>query len=96
MPDLSFFPDPNVDRVLGVVMELAGEVYVLRERLRMVETLLDEKGYVSRADLADLERRQAEPAARLTRLAERDAFIERVLTPMTDVADSPAPEFEPA
>jgi hypothetical protein len=96
MADLNFFPDPNVDRVLGVVMELAGEVYVLRERLRMVETLLDEKGCISRADLADFERRQAAPAERSARLAERDAFIERILTPMTDVADSPAPEFEPA
>jgi hypothetical protein len=95
MPELSFFPDPHVDRVLGVVMELAGEVYVLRERIRMVETLLDRKGYVSRADLADLER-QATTEERSALAVERDAFVERILTPMTDLADSPAPEFEPA
>ena len=46
MPDLTFFPDPNVDRVLGVVMELAAEVYALRERLHTVERLLERAGAV--------------------------------------------------
>jgi hypothetical protein len=44
MPDLTFFPDPNVDRVLGVVMELAGEVYALRERVNTLEILLTQYG----------------------------------------------------
>ena len=41
MPDLTFFPDPNVDRVLGVVMKLAAEVYMLRDRLSTVERVLE-------------------------------------------------------
>jgi hypothetical protein len=93
VPDLTFFPDPNVDRVLGVVMELAGEVYVLRARLRALERQLEANGCLSRADL---EATQPTPEERAAHLAERDAFIVRILAPMTDAADSPTPEFQPA
>ena len=93
MPDLSFFPDPNVDRVLGVVMELAAEVYVLRDRLNTVERVLERGGTLIRADL---ESYQPTPAERAQRLAERDALIARILAPMTAESDSPAPPFEPA
>ncbi len=93
MSDLTFFPDPNVDRVLGVVMELAGEVYVLRDRLRRLETLLEERGSLTRADLDAF---QPSAKQRSAWLAERDAFIARVLAPMAAEADSPAPAFEPA
>jgi hypothetical protein len=93
MPDLESFPDPNVDRVLGVVMELAGEVYALRERLGTVERLLAEHGVV----LADeLERYQPPADERAARLEARDAFVAHLLAPMTYEADSPAPPFEPA
>ncbi len=93
MPDLTFFPDPNVDRVLGVVMELAGEVYVLRDRLRTVEKLLEERGTLSRADIDAYE-----PSAdeRAQRLADRDDFIQRIVAPLTSQADSPAPAYQPA
>lgn len=93
MSDLTFFPDPNVDRVLGVVMELAGEIYVLRDRLRTLEMLLEQHGALSRAHL---DAYQLSAEERSTRLAERDAFIQRILIPMTAEADSPAPTFEPA
>ena len=91
MPDLTFFADKSVDRVLGVVMELAGEVYVLRDRLRTIEQVLDRKGYLTRADLEESE---ASGDDRAQRLVERDAFIERILAPMTYEADSPSPPFE--
>jgi hypothetical protein len=93
VPDLTFFPDPNADRVLGVVMELAGELWVLRGRVRTIETLLDRRGSLTRADLAELQPDATELAART---AERDAFIERILAPMTYEADSPSPPYEPA
>ena len=91
MPDLTFFPDPNVDRVLGVVMELAAEVYVLRDRLHTVERLLQHS-----LDLAELEGYEPTEAERAQRLAERDALIARILAPMHVEFDSPAPPFEPA
>jgi hypothetical protein len=93
VPDLSFFPDPNVDRVLGVVMELAAEVYVLRDRLSTVERVLERGGSLVRADLESYE---PTPQERAQRLAERDALIARILAPMTAESDSPAPPFEPA
>ncbi|MBV9601986.1 MAG: hypothetical protein JOZ87_34720 [Chloroflexi bacterium] len=93
MPDLTFFPDPNVDRVLGVVMELAAEVYVLRERLNTVERVLERGGALVRADLDSYQPTSEE---HVRRLAERDALIARILAPMTAESDSPAPPFEPA
>jgi len=93
VPDLTFFPDPNVDRVLGVVMELAAEVYVLRDRLSTVERVLEREGTLVRADL---ESYQPAPEERAQRLAERNALIARILAPMTAESDSPAPPFEPA
>jgi hypothetical protein len=93
MADLTFFEDPAVDRVLGIIMELAAEVYVLRERLRTVEALLDERGTISRADL---EAYQPSPDERAARLKERDAFVARIMAPVTHEADSPAPTFQPA
>ena len=73
MPDLTFFKDPAMDRVLGVVMELAEEVYTLRQRVRALEG-------------------GAAEAASGT--ADRDAFIARILLPLTYEIASPAPEFE--
>ena len=71
MADLTFFRDPAVDRVLGVVMELAEEVYALRARLGALEGAAPEAGTEA-----------------------RDAFVARVLVPLTYEAESPAPEFE--
>jgi hypothetical protein len=93
VPDLSFYPDPNVDRVLGVVMELAAEVWVLRDRLTAMEQLLDRAGVLATADLESYAPTEAE---RTKRLAERDALIARILAPMTAQSDSPAPPFQPA
>jgi len=71
MPDLTFFKDPAMDRVFGVVMELAEEVYTLRQRLRTLEGGVAEPG-----------------------TADRDAFIARILLPLTYEIASPEPEFE--
>lgn len=70
MPDLMFFRDPAMDRVLGVVLELAEEVYTLRQKVRALE------------------------GAPGGGTESRDAFIERILVPLTYEADSPAPAFE--
>ena len=46
-----YFDDPAIDRTLSIVMAIAGEVSVLRERLDTVERLLDAKGAITRADI---------------------------------------------
>lgn len=48
-----YFEDPAVDRLTSILMAVAGEVAVLRERLDTVERLLEAKGSVSRADIED-------------------------------------------
>jgi hypothetical protein len=93
VPDLTFFRDPTVDRMLGVVMELAAEVYVLRDRLHTVEQLLQRSGAL---DLTELERYEPTDTERAQRLAERDALIARILAPMHAEFESPAPPFQPA
>jgi len=46
-----YFEDPAIDRVLSILLAVAGEVSVLRERIDTVERLLDTKGAISRADI---------------------------------------------
>lgn len=46
-----YFEDPAVDRLTSILMAVAGEVAVLRERLDTVERLLEDKGSITRADI---------------------------------------------
>ncbi len=47
----AYFDEPAVDRLLSMVLALAGEVAVLKERHDTVERLLDAHGVVRRADI---------------------------------------------
>lgn len=51
----SYFDDPAMDRMLSILMAVAGEVSVLRERLDTVERLLEEKGSIRREDIESYE-----------------------------------------
>lgn len=66
-----FAPDPNVDRLTAMVMALAGEVWVLRERLDSLERVTGQsaavEGYI------------ADDAVAAQREADRAAFLDRVL-----------------
>ena len=72
LAEQTFFEDPALDRAFGVVMALATEVYVLRNRQRALERLLVEAGTLDRAALdgepSDEERRaEADDRAAFTR-----------------------------
>lgn len=71
----TFFDDPALDRAFGVVMALATEVYVLRNRMRALERVLDKKGVLEGSDL------DAEPsdAERLAEAEDRAAFVEGLM-----------------
>ncbi len=75
-PEQTFFADPALDRVLGVVMALAAEVYVLRDRQGALERQLVERGAL------DLARLDAEPTAAETAAmkADRDAFVAHLMS----------------
>ena len=74
-PEQTFFEDPALDRAFGVVMALATEVYVLRDRVRAMETQLSDAGVLDKAAL------DAEPAPdeRAAVAADRDAFVRHLM-----------------
>ena len=71
-----YFDDPAIDRTLSIVMAIAGEVAVMRERLDTIERLLDAQGSVSRAEIeAFVPDREAATARGLL----HKAYIARIL-----------------
>jgi len=71
-----FFEDPNIDKVIGMVMGLAGEVSVMHDRQDTVERLLEEKGLLSRAEI---ERYKVTPKVAAERAEWRERFLSEVL-----------------
>src|SRR6185295_11583826 len=72
----SFFADPQIDKLMAIVMALAGEVSVLRERLDTVERLAESKGLFSRQEIEAY--RPTELAAE-EREQWRSQYIARIL-----------------
>ena len=71
-----FFEDPSVDRVIAMVMGLAGEVAVLHDRLDTLERLVEQQGGVKRTAI-DAYKPSAAVAAE--RAAWREGFLSEVL-----------------
>ena len=46
-----FFDNPDVDKLLAMLMGLAGEVSVMRDRMDTIERLAAERGLFSEADI---------------------------------------------
>ena len=69
------FEDPAMDILLGIVVSLANEVYVLRDRLRIIEKMLEAKGTISRADV---EAYKPTPDEEEEIRKDNDAFIARL------------------
>lgn len=77
-PEQVFFDDPAIDRAFGVVMALATEVYVLRDRVSAMERQLDGKGVLARAELD----REPTPDEVLAGEADRTAFVAGLMEPL--------------
>lgn len=71
-----FLGDPNDERTLSILLAVAGEVSVLKERLDTVERLLDAKGTISRADI---ESYQAEGDAAYQRALMTKEYLARIM-----------------
>ena len=87
-----FAAEPAADRLLTMVMSLAGEVSVLRERLDTIECLATDKGLMTAAEIeayepsiADQERREA----------WRQNFLDRLFQVLTDEVNEAAPAAGP-
>jgi len=71
-PEQTFFDDPALDRAFGVVMALAQEVWVLRDRVRAMEAQLAGHGVLQ------IEKLNEEPGGD-ERAAEREAFVAHLM-----------------
>jgi hypothetical protein len=71
-----YFTDPATDKLLQMVVTLAGEVSVLRDRLDLVERLATE---TSTFDKANLETMHLTADATAERSTSRADFVARVL-----------------
>ncbi len=78
-----FLGDPMLDRIMKVVVSLARELYVAKDRINVLEKVLQDKGTFGAGEVdyyeADSEQSKAW-------LAARDAYIARVLGPLIDDA----------
>jgi len=84
IPEQTFFPDPALDRAFGVVMALATEVWVLRDRLGALEAQLAGRALVDRDALS---REPADDAVR----EEREAFVAHLLQNLLGVQQAKGP-----
>jgi len=73
-----FLNDPDVERMMTVVMAVAQEVSVLRERLDTVERLLDRKGVLTREDIEQFTPSKEDADERGARTQEYLARILRI------------------
>jgi len=74
-----FFEDADVERLTNIVMALAQEVSVMRERLDTVERLLERKGSITRDDIENFEPSKLEAEERGAWTQEFLARILRIL-----------------
>jgi hypothetical protein len=74
-----FFDDPAIDKTLKVVMALAREVYILQDRLAIIEKKLEETGTLTRADI---DYYQPTPEEQEAMRKRRDLFLNKVLDPI--------------
>jgi hypothetical protein len=74
-PEPAFFDNPAIDNLIAVTLELGAELWVVKERLRVMEHLLATHGRVT----SDMIEQYQAPAAEQARVkAQRDAFVNRL------------------
>jgi hypothetical protein len=83
-PEQVFFDDPAVDGLMGVLMSLATDHYVLRDRVQVLERQLVKSGHVEAAAL------EAAPMSEETAAANDDAaaFANELLRPLLGLQET--------
>ncbi|WP_413163322.1 hypothetical protein ACL6C3_28625 [Capilliphycus salinus ALCB114379] len=79
-----YLNDPQQDKLLGIILALAGEVSVLRERLDTLEKLLETKGILSPAEI---ETYQPDEKTSEQREQWRTEYISRLLRILEEEID---------
>lgn len=83
-PEQVIFDDPAIDRLLGVLMALATEHYVLRDHVGALERQLVLAGHVEAASLS----KAPDEAQRREDEAEVAALVESLLRPLLGVQEA--------
>ena len=73
--------DEMLDRMMNVIMGLAEELYVTRDRLQVMERVLESRGALSREEL---DRFKPDEEQQADILRDRDAFIQAILSRALD------------
>lgn len=76
IPEQTFFEDPALDRAVAMIMTLAAELAVTKDRLRAMEVLLVRQGALQ-ADALDSYKPDAGEANALA--ADREAFAHQII-----------------
>lgn len=75
-PEQAFFEDPALDRAVAMIMTLAAELAVAKDRLRAMEVLLERAGTLPTGAL-DAYKPDTEEAKKLA--TDRDAFARQII-----------------
>ncbi len=73
--------DPMLDKIFKVVIQVAGELYVTKNRMRALEAYVLEKESITQEEL---EKMLSENGSRGDIERERDNFIESILSPIAE------------
>ncbi len=83
--EVHYFADPQLDRAVGLCLQLAAEVHVTTQRLHALEQILVDKGLL---DGGEVDAFQPDVEQRKQLEAVRDASMQRILRVITE--DGPA------
>ena len=78
-PEQTFFADPALDRLMGVVFTMAAELQVLRDRVATLEMTLERAGQLDRTALDTFE---PDPHQATELAADSRAYVAHVLAPI--------------
>ncbi|MDE0679022.1 MAG: hypothetical protein OXI11_02245 [Gammaproteobacteria bacterium] len=81
--------DEMLDRMMNVIMGLAEELYVTRDRLQVMERVLESRGALDREEIDNW---KPDEGQREKILRDRDAFIQAVLSRALDKPPGEPPE----
>jgi hypothetical protein len=70
-----------MDQMHATIMALTQELSVVIDRLDTIETVMDEKGFVSRSDIEEF---RLTESTQMARRAKRSAYIGRVFRSVSD------------
>jgi hypothetical protein len=83
--EVHYFSDPQLDRAMGLIMQLAAELHVTTQRLHALEQILVAKGALAAGELDAF---QPDGEQRKHLESVRDGAMERILRVLTE--DGPA------